>query len=206
MAWSLTADFTETCSCNMLCPCWFGVKELMIMDQGYCAGALLFRVSQGSADGVDLSGRVVALAADWPGPTLLDGNGTGRLYIDDGANPDQCRELEAIMQGKNGGPMEILGALVSTWLPTQSAKIDVQEQDGRLTATVAGAGEISAQRLTNDAGQPTTMQNTGFTTALQFDNQTAQLAPSASRWSDQDMPRSFETKSGAMARFTWRVS
>ena len=83
MAWSLTADFTETCSCNMLCPCWFGVKELMIMDQGYCAGALLFRVSQGSADGVDLSGRVVALAADWPGPTLLDGNGTGRLYIDD---------------------------------------------------------------------------------------------------------------------------
>ena len=83
MAWSLTADFTETCSCNMLCPCWYGVKELMIMDQGYCAGALLFRVSQGSADGVDLSGRVVALAADWPGPTLLDGNGTGRLYIDD---------------------------------------------------------------------------------------------------------------------------
>ena len=80
------------------------------------------------------------------------------------------------------------------------------QQDGRLTATVAGAGEISAQRLTNDAGQPTTMQNTGFTTALQFDNQTAQLAPSASRWSDQDMPRSFETKSGAMARFTWRVS
>jgi hypothetical protein len=29
--------------------------------------------------------------------------------------------------------MEILGGLVSTWLPTQSAKIDVQEQDGRLT-------------------------------------------------------------------------
>jgi hypothetical protein len=29
MAWNLTAEFTETCSCNMLCPCWYGVKELM---------------------------------------------------------------------------------------------------------------------------------------------------------------------------------
>jgi len=34
----------------------------------------------------------------------------------------------------------------------------------------------------------------------------ALIAPSALRWSDQDMPRSFETKPGAMARFTWRVS
>src|SRR5438876_957919 len=26
MAWNLTADFIETCSCNMLCPCWYGVR------------------------------------------------------------------------------------------------------------------------------------------------------------------------------------
>src|SRR5260370_15754276 len=171
MAWSLTADFTETCSCNMLCPCWFGVKELMIMDQGYCAGALLFRVRQGSADGVELSGRTVALAADWPGPTLLDGNGTGRLYIDDGANADQRRELEAIMQGKKGGPMEILGGLVSKWLPTQSTKIDLQEQDGRLTVTVAGGGESRAQRQTNAAWQPPATQKTRGPTTLHFSPQ-----------------------------------
>jgi hypothetical protein len=178
----------------------------MIMDRGYCAGLLLFRISQGSADGVDLTGRTVALAVDWPGPTLLDGNGTGRVYIDDRAAADQRRELEAIMQGRKGGPMEILGGLVSTWLPTHSTKIEVREQSGRLTASVAGAGEMDAQRLTNDAGQPTTMQNTGFTTALQFDNQMAQLAPSASRWSDPDLPRSFETRSGAVAHFAWHVS
>jgi hypothetical protein len=51
------------------------------------------------------------------------------------------------------------------------------------------------------------MQNTGFTTALQFDNRAAQLAPSAgTQWSDPDMPRHFETKSGAVATFTWSVS
>jgi hypothetical protein len=177
------------------------------MDQGWCASAWLLRVHQGSADGVDLGGRTLAVALDFPGPTLYDGNGTARLYIDDGANADQRRELEAIFQGTRGGPMEILGGLVAKWLPTQATKIDFQEQGGALTAAVGGFGQIKSERLANDAGQPTTMQNTGFTTALQFDNQAAQLAPSGgTRWSDPDMPRQFETKSGAVARFTWRVS
>jgi len=207
MAWNLTSEFTETCSCNMLCPCWYGVQELMIMDQGWCASAWLLRVQQGSAGGVDLSGRTVAIALDFPGPTLYDGNGTARLYIDDAASADHCRELEAIFQGTKGGPMEILAGLVTKWLPTQVAKIDFQEKGGTLTATVDGFGQMKSQRLTNEAGQPTTMQNTGFTTALQFDNQAAQLAPSSgTHWSDPDMPRQFETKSGAVAKFTWRVS
>jgi hypothetical protein len=207
MAWNLTAEFTETCSCNMLCPCWYGVQELMVMDQGWCASAWLLRVQQGSAEGVDLSGRTLAIALDFPGPTLYDGNGTTRLYIDDAASADHRRDLEAIFQGTKGGPMEILAGLVTKWLPTQAAKIDFQEQGGTLTATVAGFGQMKSQRLTNEAGQPTTMQNTGFTTALQFDNQAAQLAPSSgTHWSDPDMPRQFETKSGAVAKFTWRVS
>jgi hypothetical protein len=144
---------------------------------------------------------------DFPGPTLYDGNGTARLYIDDAASADHCRELEAIFQGTKGGPMEILAGLVTKWLPTQVAKIDFQEKGGTLIATVDGFGQMKSQRLTNEAGQPTTMQNTGFTTALQFDNQAAQLAPSSgTHWSDPDMPRQFETKSGAVAKFTWRVS
>jgi hypothetical protein len=207
MAWNLTAEFIETCSCNMLCPCWYGVGELMVMDQGWCASTWLLRVQHGQADGVPLSGRALAIALDFPGPTLYDGNGTARLYIDAGASADQRRELEAIFQGTKGGPMAIVGGLVTTWLPTQTTPIAVQEQGGTLTATVAGFGEVRSQRLTNEAGQPTLMQNTGFTTALQFDNQAAQLAPSSgTRWADPDMPRPFETKSGAVATFTWSGS
>ena len=207
MAWNLTADFIETCSCNMLCPCWYGVRELMVMDQGWCASTWLLRVQHGQADGVNLGGRVLAIALDFPGPTLYDGNGTARLYLDDGASADQCRELEAIFQGTKGGPMAIVGGLVTKWLPTQTTQIAMQEQGGTLTATVAGFGQVQSQRLTNEAGQPTLMQNTGFTTALQFDNQAAQLAPSGgTHWADPAMPRPFETKSGAVATFTWSVS
>jgi hypothetical protein len=207
MAWTITAEFIETCSCNMLCPCWYGVRELMVMDQGWCASTWLLRVQQGNADGVNLGGRTLAIALDFPGPTLYDGNGTARLYIDDGASADQRRELEAIFQGTKGGPMAIVGGLVTKWLPTQATRIAIQEQNGSLSATVGGFGQVQSRRLTNEAGQPTTMQNTGFTTALQFHNQTAQLAPSSgTQWSDQDMPRAFQTKSGAVATFTWSVS
>jgi hypothetical protein len=206
-AWNLTADYTEGCSCNMLCPCWYSAKELAVPTQGWCAGWALYRIRQGSAGGVDLSGLALAFGDYFPGPTIYDGNATARLYIDERANADQRRELEAIFQGRKGGPMALLAPLVTKWLPTQGAKIDVQEQGGTLTATIGGFGQIKSQRLTDDAGRPTTMQNAKFTTGLQFDNQAAQLAPSAgTRWSDPDMPRQFETKSGVVASLTWRVS
>ena len=35
MAWNLRAQVIESCSCNMLCPCWFGVTDLMVMDRGW---------------------------------------------------------------------------------------------------------------------------------------------------------------------------
>ena len=58
----------------MLCPCWFTVQELMIMDQGWCASAIAFRARDGNSDGVALGGRTVVFAVDFPGPTLFDGN------------------------------------------------------------------------------------------------------------------------------------
>src|SRR5262245_40329467 len=123
MAWRLTGQMIETCSCNMFCPCWFLVQEVMVMDKGWCASALGFRAPEGNSNGVRLGGRTVVLALDFPGPTLLDGNATARLYIDDGSNADQRRELEAICSGKVGGPMGGVAPLITKWLPARTAKI-----------------------------------------------------------------------------------
>lgn len=202
MAWKLNGQLVETCSCNMLCPCWFGVKELMKMDQGYCASAFLVRVEEGTADGVNLGGRTVALATDFPGPTLFDGNGTARLYIDSQSNAGQQRALEAIMQGKQGGPMAVLAPLVSKWLPTKTASIQVSEKNGAITARVGRYGTVKSNGLTDEGGKPTTLRNAVFTTALKMS--ATQLAPSGSKWSDPDLPREFETLSGARGNIKWR--
>lgn len=205
MTWNLSGKLVESCTCNMLCPCWFGVKELMIMDKGYCASPLLFRINKGAVDTVDLQGRDVVLTVDFPGPTLYDGNSTSRLYIDDGANENQVEELENIFQGRKGGPMQLISQLTSKWLPTQITKIEITDDGDNLTATVGKFGKIKSDQLKNEAGRTMTLQGAGFASAFQFEDETFNLAPSGSQWSDPDLPhQSFSTKSGAVGKFSWR--
>jgi hypothetical protein len=113
---------------------------LAIPTQGWCDFHALYRIRQGSAAGVDLGGLALVVAGDLPGPNPFDGNGTARLYIDEGADADHRRELEAIFQGRKGGPPALLAALVTKWLPTQEAKIDIEEHGGTLTSTVGRFG------------------------------------------------------------------
>jgi hypothetical protein len=58
------------------------------------------------------------------------------LYIDDKADESQSKELETIFQGKRGGPMEMISSFSSKWLPTQSTKIDINDNGNTLTGTV----------------------------------------------------------------------
>ena len=206
MSFDIEGEFIETCSCNMLCPCWYGVQDLMIMDRGWCATVLLIRIRSGSADGVDLSGSNVAVGLFFPGPTLFDGQGTGRVYVDDSTTPEQERQLEKIFQAADGGPMEVPASLLSSWLPTKRARIEVTENDGEVAATVDGIGEVASKRLTNDAGDRMTMQNTAFVMAFEFANQTADLAPSdGTSWRDGELPEAWESKSGAVGQIHWQV-
>ena len=200
MAWRLSGQLIESCSCNMFCPCWFGLPELAIQDQGYFAGAVAVRIAQGQADGVDLSGRTVVVAVHWA-DVLFNGNGTGRVYLEESASADQRRQLEAIFQGQQGGPMAALGALIGTWLPTRTAPIRVQDEGDTITVAVGDAGEVKSQRLRDMEGQGFTLQGGGFVAGLGL--QPAELAPSSTRWSDAELPRPFETKSGARGAITW---
>lgn len=207
MGWKVKGDLVESCSCNLLCPCWYGVKELMIMDKGWCASPWLVRIQTGESNGVDISGLNVVLAMFYPGPTLLDGNGTARLHIDDRADADQRRELEAIFTAKRGGPLEVPGSLMTKWLPTLFSKIDITESNGSITGTVGEHGVIVSKRLVNDEGDTMTMQNVGFALALQFQNKTAELAPSdGSSWNDPELSQPWEGRSGAVGQIDWNVS
>jgi len=200
MAWRLNGQIIETCSCNMLCPCWFGVQDLMIMDQGWCATAIAFRVRSGEFDGVDLSDRIVVCAIDFPGPTMFDGNGTARLYVDSGANADQRKQLGAIFTGQAGGPMAALAPLISTWLSAQSADISVSDEGDAIKIAVGDTGKVESLLLRDGGGQSFSLRGGGFVAG--FNLQEVDLAPSRSSWSDPDL-RQFNTKSGARSDFTW---
>jgi hypothetical protein len=201
MAWNVKGQLVESCSCNMFCPCWFGVQDLMIMDQGWCSGLLGIRIREGSADGLSLDGRTVMIGIDFPGPTLFDADATARVFIDDGADADQQRELEPIMQGSKGGPMENIAPLVSTWLPTRTAQIEVDDAGDSITITASGTGALRSQLLRDPAGTAFTLRGGGFVAGLGME--VADLAPTSSEWADADMPKRFETKSGARGEIDW---
>jgi hypothetical protein len=40
MTWRLRGQLTETCNCNMFCPCWYGAPEVMVFDQERCLGTI----------------------------------------------------------------------------------------------------------------------------------------------------------------------
>lgn len=199
MAWHMTGQLIEACSCKAACPCVLGPAE---PDQGWCSGALTFVIQEGESEGVDLRGRKVLWLVDLP-KDFASGNGTVRIYIDDGADARQRQELEAIFTGKKGGPGAVLGSLVTKWLPTETASIAVDAGDDP-SITIGAVGHVKLRRIKDEGGRATKLLNAPVLGAIQVD--TADLARSdGSRFADPQMRRWEAGGHGSLSPFSWRV-
>jgi hypothetical protein len=196
MSWKMSGQMLEACSCKMVCRCVFGPAE---PDQGWCSGAFTINIEQGNVDGVSLAGTKAVFAADFPGD-FMSGNGVARIYLDEAASADQRRELEAIISGKKGGPMEALGAAIVKWLPTQTAKIELKLGE-RSSVRVGSVGEVALEPMKDGAGKPTRLVNALANTGML---ETTELARSdGSRWSDPDMRKWEGGGHGGVSPFSW---
>ena len=199
MAWHMTGQLIEACSCKSACPCTLGPAE---PDQGWCSGALTFTIQRGESEGVNLGGRTVVWLVDLP-KDFVSGNGTVRIFVDDGADARQVQELEAIFTGKKGGPGQVLGSLVSKWLPTQKAKITIQGTDNP-SISVGAVGQVSLKRITDEKGRVAKLVNAPVLGAIEVE--TADLARSdGSRFADPDMRPWQGGGHGSVSPFSWRV-
>jgi hypothetical protein len=126
MAWNLKGSYTETCSCDLICPCNATFDHGATYD--YCRVVLVFNIREGQVDGTDIGGRKVAAIADTP-KVMTDGNWRLGLFIDDQATDEQAEKLQQVFTGQLGGPMAALGPLVGEVLGVERAAFDV-EDDG----------------------------------------------------------------------------
>ena len=62
MPYKLDGRLLEVCTCNVLCPCWVGEDP----DGGTCDGTLAWHVDKGTVDGVDVTGRTIAILCHIP--------------------------------------------------------------------------------------------------------------------------------------------
>jgi len=125
MAWNLQGTYFETCSCEVVCPCTASLS--LGADYDRCRVTLVFNVAHGDVEGTDVSGLKVAAIADTP-KVMTDGNWRLGVFIDAAASDEQAGKLGAVFGGQLGGPMEMLGPLVSENLGVERAAIEVREE------------------------------------------------------------------------------
>jgi len=199
MAWQLSGQLIEACSCKAACPCVLGPAE---PDQRWCSGALTFAIEKGQSDGVDLSGRAVLWLVDLP-KDFASGNGTCRLIIDDAADARQRQELEAIFSGKKGGPGAVLGSLVSKWLPTDSASIKISRGDSP-EIDVGTMGHVKLQPIKDQSGRTATLMNAPVLGLIEI-SQTELARSDGSRFADPQMRSWTAGGHGSVSPFSWNA-
>ncbi len=94
--WKMSGQLEEACSCNAACPCWFGSMP----TRAQCSGGFVLFIDHGSYGNVPLDGLGLAfMGASKTGTTMMESMGDWdfmSIYIDEKANPEQRKALEAI--------------------------------------------------------------------------------------------------------------
>ena len=62
MSWSMTGEYVETCSCELMCPCNLSLDHGATYD--FCRVTLVFDIREGEIEGTDVGGLKVAAIAD----------------------------------------------------------------------------------------------------------------------------------------------
>lgn len=154
MTWNLTGSYTETCSCELMCPCNLSLDHGATYD--FCRVTLAFKIRQGRVEGTDVAGRKVVLIADTP-KVMTEGNWRLGVYIDDGASDEQLDLLVKVFGGQLGGPMGALAPLVGEVVGVERATIDITDDGLRHTVKVGDSIDFEIEDIVPfgvETGQP----------------------------------------------------
>jgi hypothetical protein len=159
MPYHLEGRLLEVCDCRVLCPCWIGEDP----DNGTCDSVLAYHFDKGAIDGLDVTGRTVAIVAHIPG-NVLNGNFRVALYLDQGASDTQMEALVNLYSGKLGGPVAELAKLVGEVISVERTPIRFDVNEGRGTLTVGDVSHAELEPYKGPDGSTTVLSNTIFST------------------------------------------
>ena len=130
--WHASGTYLEACNCEAICPCrQIGGVKGGRSTSGVCDFALSWRILDGAASGLDLSGLSVAMAGsytdDEPGSPWRVA-----LYLDELANSAQREALTAIFLGRAGGTtLENFARHIGDVYAVRPARIDLEHEPDR---------------------------------------------------------------------------
>jgi hypothetical protein len=154
MAWKLEGTYFETCSCEVVCPCTASLA--LGADYDRCRVTLVFNITKGEVEGVDVSGLALAAVGDTP-KMMTDGNWRLGVFIDDAASDEQAEKLGAVFGGQLGGPMAALGPLIGENLGVERARIEIREEGLRHSVKIGDAVDFEVEDVVPfgvESGEP----------------------------------------------------
>ena len=159
MAYHLEGRLLEVCDCRVLCPCWIGEDP----DNGTCDSVLAYHFDAGTIDGVDVTGRTIAMVSHIPG-NVLNGNFRVALYLDEGTSDPQQEALLNVYGGKLGGPVAELAKLIGEVVSVERTPIRFDVNEGRGTLSIGQVSQAVLEPYKGPDGSTTTLSNTIFST------------------------------------------
>lgn len=159
MAYHLEGRLLEVCDCRVLCPCWIGEDP----DNGTCDTIVAYHFDKGAIDGVDVTGRTIAIVAHLPG-NILAGNWRIVVYLDEKTTDAQMDVLLKVYSGQAGGPVADIAKLVGEVVAVERVPIlfDVAEGSGTIRIGDSQYAELTPYQ--GATGLNTTLSDTIFST------------------------------------------
>ncbi len=155
--WKLVGNATETCNCEVACPCAF----LSAPTQGNCKSLMAFHIDQGNFGDLTLDGFNVILAAYVPGH-FTAGNWKVALYLDDRASQTQQEALTKIFAGQVGGTFANLAPLIGEVLGVKSVPIEYRLEGKQRSFKISNIVEAEVEVLPGFDGGEITLTNSPF--------------------------------------------
>jgi hypothetical protein len=160
MAYQLEGSALEACTCEASCPCWARYEP----NEG-CDTVLSWHIDNGIIEGVDVSGRVVAVVAGVPCSVLNQGTASATLYVDDEATSQQEEALLNAWTGRLGGPVADLVRLFGEVAGVERAPITFSIDGGKGTLGIGQEIQANTAPLREAEGRSTTIHESVLSTA-----------------------------------------
>ena len=197
MSWSLTGNYVETCSCELMCPCNMSFDHGATYD--FCRVTLVFDIREGEVEGTDVGGLKLAAIADTP-KVMTDGNWRLGLFVDEQATDEQADKLVKVFTGQLGGPMAGLAPLVGEMLGVERARIDVEDDGLRHSVRVGEAIDFEIEDIVPfgiETGEPARLVGIFHPAGSEL------TAAEATRSKIDAFGISYEGKTGLSSEFSW---
>jgi hypothetical protein len=160
MAYRMEGSSLEACTCEASCPCWAGHEP----NEG-CDTVLSWHIDSGTIEGVDVSGRSVAVVANVPCSVSNQGAAGATLYMDNEATPQQEEALLNAWIGRLGGPVADLAGLFGEVTDTERAPITFSVDGGKGTLRIGQEIQADTAPLWEAEGRSTTIHESVLSTA-----------------------------------------